>query len=347
MGTLTDEAERALLGAVLQDPDLILELGYLTPGDFQFPRHRVLYAAITRAARDRDGEAAWRTAADPDSGPDLPPGYLEELTDVCPDPRHAPAYAALVLEAGFQRTLLASSEESTGQAMSIGQGAYRLRQARSTAAFAGVTLASHAAQVAHAIGRQAAAFRPDRRHAPAAPSSPAANRQGKDEELVLGALISGHADVGRILSTVGPGAFRDPLRRDLFIAARAAHAAGHPVDPVTVDWEIGRQAAWQYAGHLTTVSGRPGYAAWLAETATVDEDAALATARQLASRQPQAARSAVSATVSDRVPGRSRSPQALTRPTRPAPMTTSPGLIQPLPDLSGNGHARDRGGERR
>jgi hypothetical protein len=335
MGTLTGQAEQALLGAMLSDPDLVLTLGDVRPDDFLFSQHRQLYAAIVRAARDQDGETAWLTADDPDAGPDLPPGYLAELEAACPDPRHAPAYAALVVEAGFQRALLASTAGSTSQAAFIGQNAYRLRQAGSSAAFGAVALASHAAHVAHAVREQAAAFRPDRQHALAVPASPAADMQGKDEELILGALISGRADAGRVLAVLGPGAFGDPLRRGLFTAVRAAYDAGHSVDPVTVDWEVGRQAAWQQAGILTTASGKPGYAARLAETATVDEAEAITTARQMADRRPQGTRTA-SVTVSGRAPG--RPPQALARPETPASVT-APGLIPLPPDLPGNGQA--------
>jgi hypothetical protein len=337
MGTLTSQAEQALLGAMLSDPDLALTLGNVRPDDFLLPQHRQLYTALVRAARDWDGEAAWLTAADPDTGPDLPPGYLGELEAACPDPAHASAYAALVVEAGFQRALLAAAEESTGQAAFIGQNAYRLRQAGSTAAFGAAALASHAAHVAHAVREQAAAFRPDRQHALAAPSSPVTDAQGQDEELVLGALVGGRADAGRVLAVIGPGAFGDPLRRGLFTAVLAAYNAGHAIDLVTVDWEAGRQVAWQQAGILTTASGKPGYAARLAETAAADEAEAIATALRLAGRRSQGTRTAyVTVTMSGRPPG--RSPQAPARPAVPAPVT-SPGLIPKPPDVPGNGQA--------
>ena len=336
MGTLTSRAERALLGAMLRDPGLAGDLDYVEPGDFELPRHRVLYTAIRDTAAAWDGTTLWLHAKASLTGDGTATlEDLDELTAACPDPLHGRSYAALVLEASFQRAMAGAAGDAGELAESIGYDTGRLAQARSPAAFPAAGLGGHAGMAAAVIRQHAERFDPGRTYAPVGPDYPAAGRQGRDEELILTALVRGHPAAPQILAVVGPAAFTDPLHREVFAAARAADAAGHSLDWLTVDWELARARARHGDQGRATASDydEPSYTmklsvGWLAEDI-------MPAARALARRAPaRAAAPGGSRPAHD--PGPGQSPHQMTSPQTPPGASR---LLQPPPEMNGGGPA--------
>src|SRR5580692_9273495 len=100
MPSLTERAERALLGALLLEPRQAAMVSRVAIGDFADKRQGVFFAAVRSAAGPDPGTAGPRAA-----GLDADPAYLNLLRYSCPDPSHAAAYARMVVEAGLRRQL--------------------------------------------------------------------------------------------------------------------------------------------------------------------------------------------------------------------------------------------------
>lgn len=312
MSALTNRAERALLGAMIRDPGLVHELGYVQAGDFELGRHRAIYTAIREAASSWDASEPWAQTVKSRAGAEVTIGDLDELGAACPDPLHGRTYAALVLEASFQRTTGEVASDAQATFDTLRYDTERLAEARSPAAFTGARLAGHAGTAAEAISAHATRFTPGSTYAPAGPAAPARGQQAQDEELILRAVVAGDPVTPRVLALVRPAAFTDPLRRDVFTAVRAADAAGHSLDPLTVDWELGRLRAWRGDPAPEPDNDEPSYATRLARSTRPAGEQVMQAARGLARHQPA------------RMP--------------PAPLqATGPELLQPPPQAPVNG----------
>jgi hypothetical protein len=132
------EAEQALLGAVLCDPDRQQHaLDHVEPGDMLRPWHGQVLAAMRRL-RDRgqlpDAPAVYRELR---ADPDLPASVsrdavpLASLMEAAPRPQHAGAYAAIVVEAAIRRNLFLSASR-LAQSAEPGDLTEVLRQAAGT-----------------------------------------------------------------------------------------------------------------------------------------------------------------------------------------------------------------------
>jgi len=100
MPSLTERAERALLGALLLEPRQAAMVPRVEIGDFTDQRQGEFFAAVRDAAGSDPRTARTRAA-----GLDADPGYLNLLRYSCPDPSHATAYARMVVEAALRRQL--------------------------------------------------------------------------------------------------------------------------------------------------------------------------------------------------------------------------------------------------
>jgi hypothetical protein len=270
MAVLTYRAEQALLGAMLQQPRLAGMLGYLEPGDFAWNQHRVLLDALTTAARSGTVNAGeWRAAIEAAALPQLSPEYLDELQAACSDPRHGPAYGAMVMEASTRRTVAELAEDLASEAETLGYDSGRLIRAAGAAGHEIDNDARYLALVATAMRAHSARFNPDtsfgaagppergNQPTPTRPGSPAAStawqaalesaapesEQAKVEERVLAALVQRHRETGQVMSTLPGTAFTDPFRREVFYAIRSLFASTRPIDPLTIDWEVTRSQA--------------------------------------------------------------------------------------------------------
>lgn len=111
------DAERALLGAMLLDPQAIVDTEQLGLGDFYLPAHTAIATAIhTRHSLGRPvdpiliAQDLHRTTA----VRNIPGGagpYLHTCIQACPAPSHAPHYIRIVVGHATARRLLALSED--------------------------------------------------------------------------------------------------------------------------------------------------------------------------------------------------------------------------------------------
>jgi hypothetical protein len=173
MGVLTYRAEQALLGAMLQRPELAGMLGYLEPGDFAWNPHRVLYSAMTTTAMVGNvGAGEWRTAVETAIRPQLSADYLEEIQAACPDPLHGPAYGAMVMEASARRTVADLAEDVASEAGALEYDTGRLVRAVGAAGHEMDNDAFHLARVTAAMRVHSARFNPDTSSGVAGPAEP-------------------------------------------------------------------------------------------------------------------------------------------------------------------------------
>ena len=241
MGTLTRRAERALLGELLRGGRLTDGFGCLRPGDFALERHRRVYAALTTAGQTWDGlslgqhELAELAVASRTS-----PRYLSELRAACPDPSHAPAYAALVLEARVCRAVSVYAAAFSVEASLLRGDVGRLARAAGVGIHPAGRYASQMKLIAADMRRFAAWFNPDKTPAVPGPPTAPADGRARDEEIMLAVLIQQRPEAGQLMRMLRGTVFTDPLRQQVFLAVGSLDAAGQPVDELTVDWELVR-----------------------------------------------------------------------------------------------------------
>jgi replicative DNA helicase len=242
MGVLTCRAGQALLGAMLQRPELVGMLGYLEPGDFAWNQHRVLYNAMARTAMAGNvGAGEWRAAVEAAVRPQLSAEYLEEVQAGCPDPLHGPAYGAMVMDASARRTVADLAEDIASEAGALEYDTGRLIRAVGAAGHEMDNDALHLARVAAAMRVHSERFNPDTSSGAEGPAeSIAESEQAAAEERILAALIQGHHETRQVMGILIGSAFIDPLRREVFEAVRSLFASNRPIDPLTVDWELTR-----------------------------------------------------------------------------------------------------------
>lgn len=108
---VNENAESAVLGAVLLDPSLLTAVSRLRPGDFHNPRHSLIFTAILETHDTADGKAdaiavleTLRQRGEVDRAGGAP--YLHTLVQSCPTAMQAPYYARLVQQAAQRRDIL-------------------------------------------------------------------------------------------------------------------------------------------------------------------------------------------------------------------------------------------------
>lgn len=284
MSDLTHSAERALLGALLNDPAQLDALRYVRATDFEASRHREIYTAIqdVRAAAPSLSGAEFADAV----ASRLPTidfvWEIEELHDLalnCPDPDHGPTYARMVQEAGFRRDL-------AGHAERIGQIAQTGTEPEA--------ISEHLALLSEALGTHATRFGPMAELAHisdvATGRAPVDIDQTEPERLVrqdqvLADLLRHPEDIREVSTWLSVDNFAAGMRREVYETIVHVDSMDEPVDEITVAWNLARRAAAydalgtdQYG--LQPYRGAPAYISTLREL-DVPEDAALVVGRQL------------------------------------------------------------------
>ncbi len=106
------EAEQALLGSILIDPDCLATLPGLTVADFYVPKHRTLYRAVEAVAARGDPADITMVLEEltrRGERQDIPDSYLAQLMSAVPTSMHAPHYLGIVQRmATFRRLIQAS-----------------------------------------------------------------------------------------------------------------------------------------------------------------------------------------------------------------------------------------------
>ncbi|WP_329612529.1 helicase DnaB [Streptomyces brevispora] len=244
-------AEQAVLGSVLLDPEQLAHLPWLAPDHFDRPVHQALFAAL-RKLRD-DGHHAttagksvplsWVTDAVDEASlhvRGLTAVYAHTLISACPRAGHAPVYGRMVLEGAIHRSI-------TGHAIRLHQAA------RADALRGGVEGALHCADVLNGVlddlaqrwGSEPRPVEPAPATAPvtaAVAPLPVETGQGvEDERFLLAVLADRPKAMDEVVGWLRPGDFADPAHGHLYRCLGALHHRGEPIDRITLLWEAQRR----------------------------------------------------------------------------------------------------------
>jgi hypothetical protein len=276
MVNLTYRAERAVLGALLQDPDLLEDVRFLAAEDFQSRTHQDIFTAISSTHADRPGatgrsfELAVCLAA---PGPGIDVRYLEGLTRACPDLANAAAYGRMVMEAHLRRQLLTHANRLFRDAGDLHFEVGRFSRAAGPGHGA-EGFPSHLLKLAHAMWVHARGLEqasgtdaepqpstgPEESAVPEAPVAAASadratghDEQARQEEEVLADLIQHHWQNSQVLEWLPADAFTAGVRREVYEAIATLSRHEEPVDELTVEWQMARRRA---AAGPTNTAGR-------------------------------------------------------------------------------------------
>ena len=257
-------AERALLGAVLLDPaGQQRVLDQVVPEDMRRPWHGQVLEAMRRV-RVRGGlPEPMAVYQELQNDVDLPRGVaanavlVADLMEAAPQARHAPVYAAMVVEGGIRQRL-----RETGARMLQAGGAGSLERLQRQAALSvrdleacrarWMTVPEHLRRASSPgeragdsgqAGRRPVCGREDA----ARPEGPAAVVAGERALRDLTAAPGRLTLVGRWLR---PGHFASAEHGEVYALMREMSAAGRAVDPVTVSWEAARHGISVEPGSL-------------------------------------------------------------------------------------------------
>jgi hypothetical protein len=285
MVNLTYRAERALLGALLRDPASLNDIPFLTAGDFASEQHGEVFHAIAAAhARPLDDSPApfEFAVAFSNSPPGISVRYLQSLSEACPDPANANAYARMVMESSLRRQLLAHADRLFRDA-----GNLHFEVGRFTKVAApgnGVQeFPTHLLKLAHAMWTHARTFDPgteipDGRQpavepqetvrnatapSPITATEAAAEQQAHQEEEVLADLIQHCRQNSTVPDWLPAAAFTAGTRREVYEAVAALARDGRPIDELTVEWHLASsRAARQPRPDLTQADAGTGPPTW-------------------------------------------------------------------------------------
>ncbi|MFG3038097.1 DnaB-like helicase N-terminal domain-containing protein [Streptomyces sp. NPDC048330] len=227
--------EQALLGALLLEPQRLGSVTGIAPDSFSAAAHAALFAAIRSLPAPDPAEHAKNTkwlnqvlAAARDQARGLTASYLHTLIQVCPWPRHAPAYARMV-EAEHSRRRLAAAAERVMQTA----GDTSLPQRVATTLAEADALAAVVDDIAARFPAHSGSL--PRTHAP--PLAVPHDEEAVDEERLLLATATAHPGSVDQMRWLTPGDFTHPLHAGLWQCLTTLTRRGTPVDPVTVLWE--------------------------------------------------------------------------------------------------------------
>ncbi|MFJ4007340.1 DnaB-like helicase N-terminal domain-containing protein [Streptomyces sp. NPDC090023] len=293
------EAEQAVLGAVLLDPDQLPHLNWLAPDHFHRPVHQALFAALRKlhgdghpavgaeepvppsfargAWPDRSTigdntpiQQQWVTDAVADAGlrvRGLTAAHAHTLISACPHPEHAPVYGRMVLEGAIHRT--------------VAQHAIRLHQAARADALKGEVegalrsadiLTGVLTDLARRWGTEPRPVAPTAAPPAAAAVPPVkADLVAEDERFLLAVLVEQPQALDEVVAWLRPGDFADPAHGQVYRCLGALHHRGEPIDRITLLWEAqqrGLLADGTLSGEQLTAlcdSAVPGSADWFAQ----------------------------------------------------------------------------------
>ncbi|MGW3514548.1 DnaB-like helicase N-terminal domain-containing protein [Streptomyces hydrogenans] len=253
-------AEQALLGALLFDPRLLGDVAGISADAFSNAAHAALFTAISTLPPPDPAEhaksATWLhqvLAAAREEARGLSASYLHTLIQVCPWPRHAPAYARMVEAEHARRRLRAAAD--------------RLVQTVHDASLPEPVQAvlAEADALAAVVDDIATRFPPRAGALPRTPAPPPSGGSGhaeavEEEQLLLATATARPAEIESVRWLLAED-FTQPLHAGLWQCLTTLVRRHEPVDPVTVLWEA------QQRGLLHDQSEPSGVLRLLAEPA--------------------------------------------------------------------------------
>ncbi|MFK0156550.1 DnaB-like helicase N-terminal domain-containing protein [Streptomyces sp. NPDC090499] len=228
--------EQALLGALLLDPHRLGDLTSITADSFSTAAHTALFATISALPPPDPDEhaknATWldlvlTTARQQVRG--LTASDLHALVQVCPWPRHAPAYARMV-EAEHARRRLETAAERLVHTVHDTSLPHPVQ-----------TVLTETDALATVVDDIAARFPPragvlPRTAAPPPPAAPDYMEAVEEERLLLATATAYPAGIDAVPWLL-PGDLVVPLHAGLWQCLNALARRQEPIDPVTVLWE--------------------------------------------------------------------------------------------------------------
>ncbi|MBT2363896.1 replicative DNA helicase [Streptomyces sp. ISL-10] len=228
--------EQALLGALLLDPHRLGDVTGVSADSFSTAAHAALFAAISTLPPPDPAEHAKDTtwlnqvlAAGQQQARGLTASYLHTLIQVCPWPRHAPAYARMV-EAEHARRRLRAAAEHLLQTVHDASLPHPVQ-----------TVLAEADALAAVVDDIAARFPPRAGVLPRTPPPPPAiapdYAEAAQEEQLLLATATAHPAGIESVRWLLPEDFTQPLHAGLWQCLTTLERRHEPIDPVTVLWE--------------------------------------------------------------------------------------------------------------
>ncbi|MGW5599529.1 DnaB-like helicase N-terminal domain-containing protein [Streptomyces rochei] len=227
--------EQALLGALLLDPHRLDDVNGITADSFSTAAHAALYAAISALPRPDPAEHAknttWldrvlSTALEEARG--LTASYLHALVQVCPWPRHAPAYARMV-EAEHARRRLQTAAERLVHTVHDASLPHPVQTALAEAD----ALAAVVDDIANRFPPRSGVLP----RTPAPPPTAADDTEAVEEEQLLLATATARPDDIDAVRWLLPDDLTLLLHAGLWQCLTTLARRGEPIDPVTVLWE--------------------------------------------------------------------------------------------------------------
>ncbi|MFI9039788.1 DnaB-like helicase N-terminal domain-containing protein [Streptomyces sp. NPDC053726] len=228
--------EQALLGALLLDPQRLGDVTGIAADSFSTAAHAALYAAISTLPPPDPAEHAKNTkwldrvlATGREQARGLTASYLHTLIQVCPWPRHAPAYARMV-EAEHARRRLQTAAEHLVQTVHDASLPHPVQ-----------TVLAEADALGTVVDNIAIRFPPragvlPRTAVPPPPVAPDRSEAVEEEQLLLATATAHPADIDSVRWLL-PDDLTLPLHAGLWQCLTALARRREAVDPVTVLWE--------------------------------------------------------------------------------------------------------------
>ncbi|MFK0121150.1 DnaB-like helicase N-terminal domain-containing protein [Streptomyces sp. NPDC090994] len=229
-------AEQALLGALLLEPHRLGEITGIAAGSFSTAVHSALFAAISTLPAPNPAEHAKNTTwldqvlvSANQQVRGLTASYLHTLIQVCPWPRHAPAYARMV-EAEHARRRLRTAAEHLVQTVHDASLPDPVQ-----AVFAEAdTLTAVVDDIAARFPPRAGVL--PRTPVPTPAPAPGFTEAIEEEQVLLATAAACPQDIESVGWLV-PDDFTHPLHAGLWQCLAALARRQEPVDPVTILWE--------------------------------------------------------------------------------------------------------------
>ncbi|MFJ4828846.1 DnaB-like helicase N-terminal domain-containing protein [Streptomyces sp. NPDC088747] len=228
--------EQALLGALLLDPHRLDDVNGIAADSFSTAAHAALYATISTLPRPDPAEhaknAKWldrvlATAVEEARG--LTASYLHVLVQVCPWPRHAPAYARIVEAEHARRRLLRAAERLVRNVHDAS-----LPHPVQTVLAEADALAAVVDDIANRFPPRSGVL--PRTPAPPPAAAPDYTEAVEEEQLLLATATARPDDIDAVRWLI-PDDLTLPLHAGLWQCLTTLARRNEPVDPVTVLWE--------------------------------------------------------------------------------------------------------------
>lgn len=227
--------EQALLGALLLDPHRLGDVTGIAADSFSTAAHAALYAAISTLPPPDPAEHAKNTkwldqvlTTGRKEARGLTASYLHTLIQVCPWPRHAPAYARMV-EAEHARRRLQTAAEHLVQTVHDASLPHPVQTVLAEADALGIVVDNIAIRFPPRAGVLP-------RTAVPPPIAPDRSEAVEEEQLLLATATARPADIDSVRWLL-PDDLTVPLHAGLWQCLTALARRREAVDPVTVLWE--------------------------------------------------------------------------------------------------------------